>query len=62
MESAARIKDQYVRTRQFTGQLTKPIAIEDYVVQATPDCSPAKWHLAHTAWFFENFLLAHALF
>src|ERR1700730_2297231 len=60
MESAARIKDQYLRTRQFTGQLTKPIAIEDYVVQATPDCSPAKWHLAHTAWFFENFLLAHA--
>jgi ergothioneine biosynthesis protein EgtB len=60
MESAARIKDQYLRTRRFTGQLTKPIAIEDYVVQATPDCSPAKWHLAHTSWFFENFLLAHA--
>lgn len=60
MESAARIKDQYLRTRQFTGQLTKPIAIEDYVVQAAPDCSPTKWHLAHTSWFFENFLLAHA--
>jgi len=43
--------------RNTTTGLTQPLAIEDYVIQSSPDCSPAKWHLAHTTWFFENFLL-----
>jgi len=43
--------------RNTTTRLTQPLAIEDYVIQSSPDCSPAKWHLAHTTWFFENFLL-----
>src|SRR3954466_13134659 len=43
--------------RNTTTRLTQPLAIEDYVIQSSPDCSPAKWHLAHTTWFFETFLL-----
>jgi ergothioneine biosynthesis protein EgtB len=56
--NAVSIREQFVKTRRFTEQLVKPMATEDYVVQAMPDCSPAKWHLAHTTWFFETFVLA----
>jgi ergothioneine biosynthesis protein EgtB len=48
---------RYRSVRAFTEQLCAPLAPEDYVVQSMPDASPAKWHLAHTSWFFETFVL-----
>src|SRR5215467_6947720 len=47
----------YEQVRQSTENLCVPLAIEDYVIQSMPDCSPTKWHLAHVSWFFETFLL-----
>ena len=48
---------QFEAVRAFTEKITEPLEIEDYVVQVTENASPAKWHLAHTTWFFETFLL-----
>jgi ergothioneine biosynthesis protein EgtB len=47
----------YQRVRTRTVALCGPLSIEDQVVQPMPDASPAKWHLAHTTWFFEAFVL-----
>ena len=44
--------------RCVTNSLCAPLLTEDYVVQSMPDVSPPKWHLGHTSWFFEQFLLA----
>lgn len=52
-----RLHDAYARTRGTTVALAAPLAPEDQVIQSMPDTSPAKWHLAHTTWFFETFLL-----
>lgn len=54
------ISDTFTRfqqTRQRTLDLTESLAVEDYVVQPIFDVSPIKWHLAHTTWFFETFVL-----
>jgi ergothioneine biosynthesis protein EgtB len=48
---------RYEQVRRQTGALCKPLSTEDYVVQSMPEVSPTKWHLAHTSWFFETFLL-----
>jgi ergothioneine biosynthesis protein EgtB len=43
--------------REFTETICKPLQIEDYIPQPVPFISPPKWHLAHTTWFFEEFVL-----
>ena len=48
---------RYTRIREASVAICEPLEVEDYVVQSMPDASPAKWHLAHTSWFFEQFLL-----
>jgi ergothioneine biosynthesis protein EgtB len=54
----ANLAERYSQTRRFTEHLCEPLAVEDFVVQSMPDASPTRWHLAHTSWFFETFVLA----
>jgi ergothioneine biosynthesis protein EgtB len=48
---------RFREVRNFTARLAENLAPEDCVVQSMPDVSPTKWHLAHTTWFFETFIL-----
>ena len=50
----------YTRIRGATLALCETLAVEDHVVQSMPDASPTRWHLAHTTWFFETFVLSAA--
>ncbi|WP_281657822.1 ergothioneine biosynthesis protein EgtB [Halobacillus sp. Cin3] len=47
----------YAETRTITEKLVQTLKTEDFVVQAAKHVSPTKWHLAHTTWFFEKFIL-----
>jgi ergothioneine biosynthesis protein EgtB len=49
---------RFLAIRAETERLCEPLQIEDYQLQSMPDCSPPKWHLAHSTWFFETFILA----
>lgn len=51
------ILESFNTTRANTERICKPLIIEDYVVQSSVFASPPKWHLAHTTWFFEAFIL-----
>jgi ergothioneine biosynthesis protein EgtB len=51
------LAEQYRRVRRFTEQIAEPLSDEDCMVQSMPDVSPTRWHMAHTTWFFETFVL-----
>ncbi|MEM9789208.1 MAG: ergothioneine biosynthesis protein EgtB [Planctomycetota bacterium] len=54
---AATLPDRFRRVRAATLAITRPLAVEDFCIQSCEDVSPTKWHLAHTTWFFERFVL-----
>jgi ergothioneine biosynthesis protein EgtB len=52
------LRRRYQEIRDTSLELTRPFSAEDQIMQSMPDASPAKWHLAHTTWFFETFILS----
>jgi ergothioneine biosynthesis protein EgtB len=56
-DEATLLAAKYEAVRRCTEQLCAPLVAEDCVVQSMPEASPVKWHLAHTSWFFETFVL-----
>jgi ergothioneine biosynthesis protein EgtB len=57
----AELNDRFCSVRRASIGLCEPLTPEDMMVQSCPEASPAKWHLAHTAWFFESFVLREFL-
>ncbi|AUL16285.1 ergothioneine biosynthesis protein EgtB [Bordetella bronchiseptica] len=56
-EPAPHPTGRYARIRAQSAALAEPLSPEDCQAQSMPDCSPVKWHLAHTTWFFETFVI-----
>lgn len=61
LSRTAEILQLFERTRERTAELIAPLSAEDMMLQSMEDASPAKWHLAHTTWFFEEFILRRRL-
>lgn len=59
--SKGNILDQFKKVRSFSHYLVEPLETEDFVIQPMENASPTKWHLAHTSWFFETFVLGKFL-
>jgi ergothioneine biosynthesis protein EgtB len=60
-ETTLRLIDEFLGVRRQSIELCRPLSAEDMMVQSCAEASPAKWHLAHTTWFFETFLLREFL-
>src|ERR1700744_1562988 len=55
--SKLELEQRYRAVRRFSEKLCETLEPEDCVIQTMPETSPTKWHLAHTSWFFETFIL-----
>lgn len=55
--SGLTLGERFRATRRLSEELAAPLGVEDQCVQSMPEASPTKWHLAHTSWFFETFVL-----
>ena len=58
LSTVSPLANRYQRVRDASLALCRTLEPEDYVIQSMPSVSPVKWHLAHTTWFFEQFVLA----
>lgn len=61
LNSTNTLIENYLKVRKQTEKLVAPLEVEDFVCQPVLEVSPPKWHLAHSSWFFENFILAKHL-
>ncbi len=56
--TASVLRERFSEIRNLSLRIASPFSAEDQMLQSMPDASPVKWHLAHTTWFFETFILA----
>jgi ergothioneine biosynthesis protein EgtB len=61
LDTRIEIPARFRSARSHTLALVEPLTPEDMMVQSCPEASPAKWHMAHTSWFFESFVLREFL-